>query len=352
MDSRNLDRLNIFHRLLLHELMKASQATKWFSLDDGNNKFSGTSYTGLVSLPMLKAPICSVSMTTKSIGDLLAELYLLTMERDLKRLGNSIPSRYQELYVRHGLYQTVHMSSKFLSQALGLMFPSELLSIDGFRDCHSLAEEAPETAESFLMKLRERLNAKISLGDITLADSTYPSELAAGKRVLGTSNTNSLLHQIAESCKEKIEWGLRKLWQVDSPQLIGPQLVCSDTDNSYRYYVAAGYAEKNGDVFIPGPTLLGATGNLHNVDVFRIARIALCAQMVTGNSIHSDITRIYNPFCFFSVLPPDDLATGLVPKAGLSDLRYEGNISPKYEYENPVVQKKITRLLYGRGVNC
>ena len=337
--------VNLFSNRLANELFKAMIAVRGFAEDQRWNRYCGTSYSTVVASPCLRGGALEPGCGLAGVAQAMAAAWI-EVARDLASpIEASMSSQDHALLKQYGIFYAAEVSPKALAIAMGHVIESDQLARLGVPDLYCLPEYPPEQQEEIEHMIAENVTFPVTRQTLLLADSTIPDK-GPQRYVLPPCDMNVLLVELGRKVR-RIVAGQRR----DEPDNLfggGPSLLLSaDSDNPYRSWQHFGGPYVDGGVFTPGLTLMGSTGSPGAVNIFTIYRLAAVAQLLRGNVISSRVEKAYQPFTFFGMGTPLDIATGMLDLSALRELRYLGNLDIKREFD--LNRKELERLAFAGG---
>lgn len=334
--------LSLFNNMLSNELAKALVAVAHFDANENWNHYGGTSYTTLVVSWTADAPAISPDCGIEGIAETLSHAWVDSSRFVARKAQRILPSSELRMMKEYGALYGVEISPKAIAVAMGSYVPITALNKIGVPDLYRFPEYDLREQRRILKKVTGLLNIPVSPQGLALADSCHAENMKESSYVFPPGDFNQVLCEIGERTRQRVA---RRCGRDRSFVGSGPILLLSgDTDNPYRCGppLSPGYAA--GAPFTPGLTLVGATGSMADMNVLTIFRLAMVAQLLRGNVLHSRATGSYRPFTMFGMGTPRDIASGFLNVSGLSGLRYPGLIDMQAEFM--ALKSKLVRLAF------
>lgn len=326
--------------------IRTEELKAWYSTPEGEMLFQGTSVSSLTIPAEFSEPINFDNIYT--LENSIADSYIKLHEKNKQKVKDAIVDDIQD-WLDSGLYYSVVIASKVISQAFNLSIPYEdvVFNVENcIIDPHEILTYSNNVRKIYFNMVREKLRCfeglNISQEDmessLILADISKPKlEKYRKHLLLAPVRCNEIARQLAINIKKLI---IEKSRGAIKPRSI--QVTIFDTDTPYTYYHLIGANNSELAPPLPGLTLLGASGT---IDAFRwlyVYRLSLISQKMMKSSLYSEVHRQFIPFVFFGVLVPRD-ADILLEMDNLAELRYRGNISPQIEfcYLIPIIEKYL-----------
>lgn len=325
--------LQIFNSLLQNEQQKAIQAVQAFQSE---MDFGGTSVTALIRRPTLSAPIHVESL--EGIAEIIAREYVLESRSLEPKLQNGFSREEVDLFKQHGVFYGVHISPKLIATCEQLVVDHKDLLIEGFPDPYELPKHPREVIDAYFVELKKQRGLDLELSSLVLADTTTPEGME-GKKILNPTGLNEKLAKLSDITTQKVR---------DAGVNVDPlYFVSTDTDTPQRVLLSEGKSLLQGFPLTPGLTMCGSTATIDGFDFKYAYRIGLIAQTISNNIISSRMQGSYSPFIFVGMLSPFGYSNGAIPTGKMGDLRYQGNIDLKKEFEYQF-GKDVHRLMGGK----
>jgi hypothetical protein len=250
-------------------------------------------------------------------------------------LTNGFSSKEVELFNQHGIFYGVHISPKMLALCEGLYVNHEELLLPGFPEPYSLPKEPPETIKRFFEELKKQRGLDLDLSSIILSDTTTPQGYE-GKRILNPTNLNQKLTELSKLTTEMVK--------TEGKNCDPLYFICTDSDSPHRILITEQKKPIEGYPLTPGLTMCGSTAKIEGFSFNYMYRIGIIAQTLSNNIIGSRMKGKFSPFMFVGMLSPFGYVNGAVQTGKMGELRYEGNIDLRKEFDH-LYEKQIRKLI-------
>lgn len=329
-DSIKVYALQVFNEMLQNEQQKAGQAVNAFN---SGMDFGGTSLTSLIRRPELE---CQLDFRNQEdLAESLGRAYIEEAESVAPKLKRGFTSEEVDLFHNHGIFYGAHISPKLLALTEGLYVDHSDLLLEGFPDPYFLHKQPREVAENYFSELKKQRGLDLDLGSLVLADTTTPRGYE-GKKILNPTKLNEKLSNLSRLTNDYLE---------SSGVNIDPLcLISTDTDSPHRILLAKGESPMGGYPLTPGLTMCGSTASQEGLDFQYMYRIGLIAQAISSNIVASKVRGTFFPFTLVGMLSPFGYTQEAIDTGNMGDLRYEGNIDMKKEFDFQY-KKNIQRML-------
>jgi hypothetical protein len=327
--------------------VRTEEVKAWYSEPEDDSLFQGTSVSSLTIPHIVQEPLEPVSMV--DLEEIIADAYIHYHNENVDAVKGAIQENTDE-WISQGLYYGVVLSSKLVSQALGLSIESEevIFDIGGCTvDPHEITSYPTEVREEYFGKCREtvecfnglELERKELEASLALADISKPKILKyKDKIMLAPIRCNEIATLVSKGVVEKI---IEKTSGRIRPKSM--TVVIYDTDTPYTYHEIMGFTNRALSPALPGLVVLGSSGTIEAFRWLYTYRVSLITQKIQKGSLFSQVKKSFIPFVFFGVLVWRD-AEILLDMNNLSMLRYRGNLAPDLEfaYLTPTLYKRAS----------